>query len=371
MELYAAVLDGACVSTAIEPLARAIGASSHAVHLMHYAGSAPQGSRSRGSASLPAAVMADYAAHWIRQDPWAKAAGEAGAGVVNFARVVSAGTMGRSAIWNDWARPRDGAFHCMSALVRPARDQLGGVAFHRRQRLEAFGSAEQALLERLYPALRRALLAEARLDAAGWQQAQALGASFAALRQGAALLDRRRRLVLANPALEAMAAEQDGLSLAEHEGLAPSDPVARQALARAIGTALAALDGRVRVLAGAGSVSVPRRSGGTPWLVQVLPVPARDVPGGPAGFSGALLLVSDAAKARRPGGPLLRQMFGLTPAEASLAAAIAGGRSPAEHAAARGVSRETVKTQLAALRRKTGARSGAELAALLARLDPP
>jgi DNA-binding CsgD family transcriptional regulator len=369
LNVYATILDGGCLSAAVEPLARAIGAASHAVHLMRFEGSRPTESRSIGGSTLPQAVMADYAAHWIRHDPWAQAAGRLGAGVHNFARTVSAEAMRRSAIWNEWAAPRDGAFHCMSALVQAGGGALGGIAFHRRRRDPPFDAAEEQILRDLYPHLSRAFLTHAQLQGEGAQQARALRAGFATLRQGVALLDRRRRLVLANPALDAMSAEGDGLALAVDDGLTASDPAARQAIARAVGTAMATLGGRVRVLPDASAVNVPRRSGGPPWLVQALPV--RDLQAEPErpSFTGVMLLVTDTGRSARPGPTLLRQAFGLTQAEATLAAALAAGRTIADHAAQRRISVETARSHLAAIRRKTGCHRQSEITALLARMD--
>ncbi|WP_270939450.1 helix-turn-helix transcriptional regulator, partial [Falsiroseomonas oryzae] len=99
--------------------------------------------------------------------------------------------------------------------------------------------------------------------------------------------------------------------------------------------------------------------------VPVLRTEATDLP---AGFRGAMLLVTDGARRPAPNAALLGRMFGLTPAEARLAAALAAGRSAADHAKARGVSVETVRSQLAAIRRKTGCRRQADLAVLLTRL---
>ena len=63
-----------------------------------------------------------------------------------------------------------------------------------------------------------------------------------------------------------------------------------------------------------------------------------------------------------------RNGVGKTTTAANLAAALARGLSPAAHAKARRVSVETVRTHLAALRRKTGCRRQAEIALLAARL---
>jgi DNA-binding CsgD family transcriptional regulator len=78
-------------------------------------------------------------------------------------------------------------------------------------------------------------------------------------------------------------------------------------------------------------------------------------------------------EARRPVPPaaMLARWFGLSAAEAELAAALMAGASPAAHAAARRVSAETVRTQLKALMGKLGCHRQGELAARLHDQGPP
>jgi DNA-binding CsgD family transcriptional regulator len=64
----------------------------------------------------------------------------------------------------------------------------------------------------------------------------------------------------------------------------------------------------------------------------------------------------------------LRMAFGLTQAEARLAAGLAGGAALDEVAAQIGISKETARSQLKAIFAKTGAHRQPELVALLARL---
>ncbi|MGK7865829.1 helix-turn-helix transcriptional regulator [Falsiroseomonas sp. E2-1-a20] len=368
LDLYASVLEGRGLTRAMEPLARVLGTSTHAVHLMLYERGVLREARSQGG-GLAADVTAEYARHWIHHDPWARTAAVSGEGVLNLASKVPARQLRASAIWNEWKAPRDGAFHCLSVLVQGPGGMSGRIAFHRAVRAEGFGHAEAALLQPIFPHLRRALIAETRLAAGDWQSARALQAGFSALRQGVVLLDRQRQIVATNPAVEAMAAQGDGLSLVSDGGLSSQDAPARQALARAVGSALAAIGGKVRMMPDAASVALPRRSGAQPWLVQALPLRRLEAPGMPDGFTGVMLLVTDDTARPRPRAPLLRQAFGLSPAEASLAAALGAGKTVAQHAAARRIAVDTVRGQLLAIRRKTGSRSLAELTALLGRLS--
>jgi DNA-binding CsgD family transcriptional regulator len=66
----------------------------------------------------------------------------------------------------------------------------------------------------------------------------------------------------------------------------------------------------------------------------------------------------------------LGRLFGLTPAEASLALALLAGRSLAEIGAERGVTGNTLRTQLAQVLRKTGTANQRNLVRLLGLLPP-
>ena len=77
---------------------------------------------------------------------------------------------------------------------------------------------------------------------------------------------------------------------------------------------------------------------------------------GIARYGDALVPLDEAA---------LMRLFDLTPAEAGVALALITGRSIAQIVAARGVSRNTVRTQLAGILRKTGTHRQSELVRLL------
>lgn len=85
----------------------------------------------------------------------------------------------------------------------------------------------------------------------------------------------------------------------------------------------------------------------------------------PSPVAGALVLAG--VRGKEEGADIARTVaaFGATPAEARLATAVTGGMTPYEYAAARGLSRNTVRNQMQALLRKTGARSQADLVRLL------
>jgi DNA-binding CsgD family transcriptional regulator len=107
--------------------------------------------------------------------------------------------------------------------------------------------------------------------------------------------------------------------------------------------------------------------GERPWLMaEVMPLTTFGSDLFTAG--GAILMLTDLKSLARPNALRLRAAFGLTAAEARLAARIASGDGITAAAIALGVSRETVRTQLSAVFAKTNTHRQAELAALVARL---
>jgi DNA-binding CsgD family transcriptional regulator len=106
-----------------------------------------------------------------------------------------------------------------------------------------------------------------------------------------------------------------------------------------------------------------------PWLlVEAMPVTAF---GSDLFSSGrVILLLTDLRSPLRPEATQFCAAFGLTVAEAKLAAKLASGVGIDGAASSLGVSRETARSQLKAVFAKTNTRRQAELAGLLARFRP-
>jgi DNA-binding CsgD family transcriptional regulator len=106
------------------------------------------------------------------------------------------------------------------------------------------------------------------------------------------------------------------------------------------------------------------RDGG-PWLlIEAMPVTSASI----EIFDGclAILVVSDVTQPHFTDVALLGLVFGLTAAEARLALALSMGQDLDSAAAAFGVSRQTVRSQLKTIFAKTGWRRQAELVARVA-----
>ena len=114
-----------------------------------------------------------------------------------------------------------------------------------------------------------------------------------------------------------------------------------------------------------GVVRIPRPSGKPPYLLLRVPVPedrtgVRDVR-----RPCSALVLHDPTAGSSCNTVVLRQLYGLTPAELKVAEGLLDIGSPAEIAARLGRSENTVRTQIKAVFGKTGTRRQAELVKLL------
>ncbi|WPO43397.1 helix-turn-helix transcriptional regulator [Tardiphaga sp. 42S5] len=102
----------------------------------------------------------------------------------------------------------------------------------------------------------------------------------------------------------------------------------------------------------------------------IYPMRLRGLTASPLSAFHAILVIVDTQAQRSPLATTLRILFGLTPAEARLATAVANGIDLATFAIGANVSKDTVRNQLKAVFEKTGARRQPELAVLLTTLLP-
>ena len=181
--------------------------------------------------------------------------------------------------------------------------------------------------------------------------------ALSAIRQAAISIEHFGLVLEANPAAEALF--DDNLYI-ENRHLIMFDPIGS--------SAFKALVERLVALPDTDTPSelapiVVRREGKHPIIAKALPVPAaaRNI------FFGAraILTLGPVGPKPRPNASLLSQAFGLTSAEAKLAATLADGTSLTEAAQELTISRETARTQLKTVFMKTETHRQSQLVALL------
>lgn len=212
----------------------------------------------------------------------------------------------------------------------------------------AFTRADMAELDLYRPHLARALLLGSRL---GLRAARDMAHAMELVGLPAAALDREGTIIAGNSLIDAL---DDRFIFGAQDRLSFACPGANALFAQA--------------LAGAGvgdisSIPLPPFEGQPGLVVHVIPIrgAAADI------FAAAshMLLVTEVGARSTPSVELLTGLFDLTPAEARVTRALAKGMAPSEIASEFGVSRQTVRNQLAAVFTKTGTTRQAELVHLV------
>jgi DNA-binding NarL/FixJ family response regulator len=146
----------------------------------------------------------------------------------------------------------------------------------------------------------------------------------------------------------------------------PSISSSSKALTHAIRQAIEIAGGSAAQLHGA--VQILRPSGLPPYLAQVTPLPPNSFVAWDSADSGArvLLQIVDAESRATGQAEQLRSIFSLTAAETKVAVLVGCGFSVPETARMLALSPNTVKTHTARLLSKTGVRSQAAFARLMA-----
>lgn len=264
----------------------------------------------------------------------------------------------RSDLFHDYIRPM-GGYRALLAVPYRKDDFNSFVSVCRGEQSADFDDAEIATLNEIVPHLTRALQIKLRLNAADAGLAAALGA-FDQIDAGVAVVDRELRPIAINRRLEGILLRQDGLALSQRM-LTADDRASARALTEMVWRA-ASDDRRVAV---ARTMLLRRPSARPPWSVTARRL---DTPHAPAGAGLVVLLVEDLMRATGQIEPVLNALFGLTPREASLAAALVHGDTLADAAATLGITVGSARIYLKSIFAKTHTRRQAELVGLILRM---
>lgn len=300
-----------------------------------------------------------YSSYYWQRDLWVQRGARFGAGrIVTSQELASEDEFERTEYYQDWCRKLD-IYHMLGSVLPVEGNVVGVVGIHRPRGGAAYGAEDRRLAEVLFPHLRRAMQLRARLDSPGLAAATALDALE---RSATAILvaDRAGRILHANGRAQTLLRAGDAIRAVQGR-LGAGDRAAANRLATLVRDAADTAGGRSGAHSG-GTLAIPRR-GRLPVTVLVAPFrPARSGFGAP--LPAAILFLRD-PEAASPDKAVLQEMFGLTPAEAEVAARLAGGQTLQDIAQANGVSLNTIRTQLRGIFTKTGTSRQAQLIALL------
>jgi DNA-binding CsgD family transcriptional regulator len=249
----------------------------------------------------------------------------------------------------------------MGTAMRLVGEGLSSLIFDLPRALgsEPLSTSEADAMRALLPHMQRAGRLALHLGAA--RQGGMID-FLATFDRGAFLLDWRGRVLRMNAKAEATMGPGIGVRVGM---LTAGDGDCDAALQKLIASVIAR--GPLHRAAPIGAVAIAR-PGARPLVVHGAPLArsAQDL----FQQARAVLMIDDPEAQLAPQALVLRRLFGLTGAEATVATAVASGRKAEKIAQMRGVSLGTLRNQLKTIYAKTGTRHQAELVALLLHYVP-
>lgn len=234
------------------------------------------------------------------------------------------------------------------ALAEKRPHLIIGMNFYNRT-TDGLPEEGEQLLTLLSPHFRRACsLAQTLGDV--FERA-ALGDAWLEARTASLTLDRTGLVVRVNAQAEAVLRQEDGLYLIRRRlvtGMAADQDTLRAEIASDL-----TLTSPARPAAAGTFVLISRPSGAPPFAVSVVPLP-RSI-----GRERAIVTIAPSVPQVTP--QALQHAFGLTRSEACITAALSEGKSPEDIATERGVSLQTIRSQMKAIYRRLDVGSQAEL----------
>ena len=277
--------------------------------------------------------------------------------------LISDSELEQTVCFNEFLGPRRFNYG-MGAAILAVGDGPATFVTLREKRLGPYSDEDLTFLRALLPHMSRALQLYGRMLSADTER-RALADSLDRLSTGLLLLDAAGRVLFANRAVQEMASQNDGLRL-QPDGLAAAVAAETAALRQLIARAALTTNGKGLHPGGAMLISRPslRRS----FAVSVSPVPKEAIVPGLRGSAAVAVFVLDPEALGEPDGALLERLYGLTPAESRVAAALLNGHDLRAAASELGVSYHTARAQAKSIFSKTGTRGQSDLIRLLLKL---
>lgn len=299
-----------------------------------------------------------YEAHYRHHNVWVTDAANVRSSIIPSEQITSVGALERTEFYNDWMRPQ-GLRHGVSCQLTDRHGLAYSLGVIRGAARAEFGRDDQRLLSAAMPHIQRALELGYELERLDLHVGGVLQA-FTALGMGALTVDALGQIIYANAAADRLLSTTAALSVRSRRLSAVRETLdgpLRRAIAGATG------EGRRRRGRTGAVLTIPRHDA-PPLTLSVSPLQDEHQVG--LGYEPlALLILSDPLDAAPGDAGALAAAYGLTPAEAALAAALMDGETLAAYARRVGLALPTVKTQLSAVFAKVGVNRQADLMRVL------
>lgn len=272
--------------------------------------------------------------------------------------VFGAEALRNTRVWQEWMRPQDmyGGMACRLAK--------NGQAFwffdvQRGREQEGFDAEDVALLEKLYPVLRRVIELRRHIGRVTIQRDEARGA-LDRIAMGIAILDQDMRIAYANEGADEILADPDSAIGLRQGRLFARQPADQRQLKQLVENTLrSAQDPLAHHQA---SMILRGEDGSHSLSACAMPAPSSAAQ---AHTAGKVLIALRRLETATNLVACARQLFDLTDAEAKFASALASGSSLTDAAEAQGVRISTARTHLARIFQKTNTRQQSQLVSLL------
>lgn len=245
----------------------------------------------------------------------------------------------------------------LGAVLGRSPERLDLLTLGRRRREPDFDPGELAMFAALIPHIARAQRTRREFQRLAADR-DSLAAALDRVPRGIILTGPDGTIRHANRAAERMLGDGSAVTARRGRLIArrPADTARIEAL---VSAASATAVGRAGVASDA--VALPMDGSAHPAALVAEPLAPQHAEGLGGVGAGALLFLSDPAASRRASASRLATVYGLTRAEAALAAEVAGGAGLGAAATALNISANTAKTQLKAVFGKVGVVRQAEL----------
>lgn len=265
--------------------------------------------------------------------------------------------------WQEWYAP--GNLHDgLSSLLLRDKEECWVVTLYRGEEAGAFQDTHRALFEQIVPHLLR--VAEITSH---FQRAMARTSTFSHLSHGAILVDDDLRMLTVNEAAERILRRPDMPLLSRGGRLLAGDPRVNASLQRLLVDVCQPTERGPRS-AGGDLMLRGGEASGVDLMLSVTPFVRLRIFGLPRGHS-ALVRVRELMLGLPAGFEgHLRDVFGLTAAEARLAVSLAGGQSLKSAAIASLIRFSTARSYLDSIFRKTNTHQQSQLVALIKSAQP-
>lgn len=355
--LYSAESDSNRWESVAQRIADAFGAESASLQIQELT-SARRTTFVSITDNISSQAREDYEKYYFQRDVYVQHAIKYGlAGAYLSQEAVSPNDVARTEFYTDWGR-KTGVFHVVGGGSMLSETTVALLAVHRDMAHTEFSEAERQCLNLLLPHAGRALQIAAQLGGVGATNA-IRKAALERLDVGTVAVAGNGQILWLNSVAERLFREGDAVQAVSGRirAVRNHDVLARMILECVSVVSPEAAPGGVM------SLSRPAR---TP--LSLLIGPAAD--GGsllPWAQSAAVIFIHDPEIANKPDELALAELYGLTPAESRLAAAISKGERLQHYADRHSLRLATVKVQLRQVMVKTGTTRQSDLTSKLAR----